>query len=420
MYNNCNILNEVEFLKNYRFPLDSENGYVTSCVNYLIEYSKNVKKCSFLFNQDKKNIFTLCNNLIEVLKTHNTVSEEMFFDNLTRYKNIITINNHDWLFAYQMYRMNSPKPNGDYKNLDMLHIPIEKASIIKSFRYSLAGHPCSYFSTEPMLCWYECDMPLEFYIAKFKVSEEFERDKQRILRLTINPICALRELEKCDKDKTVNFATQLLYAFPLVIACSFIAENKDCAFINEYYIPQLLMRWVIKNDDILGISYYSNSKYSSTRKYCGYNLAIPTRKINLSGYCQHIKKYIIPSNAKWEQKIKKSEIQEQLFDFFDKLRLECKRLILLIQTDSTLDSHAHKKINMLNAIIMNIKLLFSQSNSLSESALVNLKMLGESMQKENDFNCTIAKAYNSVAEKLEDLEVKVFCLIITETNKSTN
>ncbi len=96
--------------------------------------------------------------------------------------------------------------------------------------------------------------------------------------------------EKVDEIRRYLF--KYFYTYPLRAACSVIVKHRDGSFKEEYVIPQLLLQWVIKDDDIDGIRYESCYSDEKVRQYCGHNLVLPTKTFDKDGYDKKLRECI--------------------------------------------------------------------------------------------------------------------------------
>lgn len=207
--------------------------------------------------------------------------------------------------------------NLNYTRKDLFHIPLTKRQYIKPYRYSIAGYPCLYLSDSKELCWFECGMPKEFSVSKFR----FEPDKGRKLKLidfSIQPVDLISSIPiwyynyKEDKDKIDDYLINYLITHPLRTACSIIVSNKSLPFIEEYTFPQLLLVWIRQYDYFDGIAYTSSSAIEAAHEWNSYNVVFPARDIE-NGYCKKLSKMFKIS------KPVKVNLREQLIRYNDKI-----------------------------------------------------------------------------------------------------
>ena len=160
---------------------------------------------------------------------------------------------------------------------DMIHIPLNKRSIVGSYRYSVPGIPCIYLAANSYVVWKEMNCP---ELSKLAVSSININDSEilnnKIIDLTI-PVDSLYDfLEEAisskSSDEVVKYIISCIKSTPLIIACSVVCNvNSERKFKIEYLIPQLIMRNFA--DNINGVAYRSNR--IASRGLYATNLAIP-------------------------------------------------------------------------------------------------------------------------------------------------
>ena len=70
-----------------------------------------------------------------------------------------------------------------------------------------------------------------------------------------------------DIEQVRNYLLKYIYTYPLRAACSLVVKHPDGKFIEEYIIPQLLLQWVINDEDFDGIRYESCSSSDKVKKW---------------------------------------------------------------------------------------------------------------------------------------------------------
>lgn len=114
---------------------------------------------------------------------------------------------------------------------DMLHIPFDLREKVATERYSMAGIPCLYLATTTLGCYLELNKPSfdEFYVSSYKVNNN-NNIKLLNLCITQSQIAAAFTgcyvADKDDKLKEAEYLENLISIFPLVIASSFVVEDK--------------------------------------------------------------------------------------------------------------------------------------------------------------------------------------------------
>ena len=92
------------------------------------------------------------------------------------------------------------------------------------------------------------------------------------------------EKEESNKIALQNYFLKYIYTYPLRAACSVVAEHPGSSFIEEYILPQLLLQWVLNDDDFDGIRYESCSSSDNVKGLEGHNLVLITKDFDTDGY----------------------------------------------------------------------------------------------------------------------------------------
>lgn len=177
----------------------------------------------------------------------------------------------------------------DYKAKDMLHIPFNKRSIVKSERFSIPGLPCIYLGNTSYICWLELGRPADF---RFNVSPVLLDNTQRIFNLTvfIKDISSITKLPIEEEEKNRKLKS-LLKLYLLNFATSFHVLEQGRNFKSEYIIPQLLLL-ACKNKGLNGLAYHSKQvEHELFSMVLGVNLVLfadYNGEHDLSKICEHI------------------------------------------------------------------------------------------------------------------------------------
>ncbi len=194
------------------------------------------------------------------------------------------IYNRDDLTDKSFFRMRVKEPySNEFSKEDLFHIPFEKRDIIKRQRYSLPGVPCLYLGGSTYISWLEMKKPeiSKLVYSRFQLNEEKD-DVFDILDLGYTPklFCEFLEkkveIENNKKKKILNY----LESLPLIFACS-VVNYKKSPFIEEYIMPQLLLSWIIENENRnkekknIGVRYFSTKnkdqfKLNDSHFLCNY------------------------------------------------------------------------------------------------------------------------------------------------------
>lgn len=68
-----------------------------------------------------------------------------------------------------------------------------------------------------------------------------------------------------------------------------MAEHPGSKFIEEYIMPQLLLQWVINDEDIDGIRYESCKSSDKVKSLRGHNLVLVTKHFEKDGYDEKLR-----------------------------------------------------------------------------------------------------------------------------------
>lgn len=296
---------------NFDLPvrIQNDNDYLQELKNKYKEYKELLEKSSVPEKKIEK-VDNICSNIVKavrlyyngkILSAQNAISEI-----LKEYKNNeFIISDMDSNYAFRgMIPFYKDKRFEEIRNTelnffkarvvygdeilerkDMLHIPFDKREIIKTQRFSIPGIPCMYLGTSSYVCWLELGKPknTEFNVSSYKINKKSNNEKLKVLNLTLcwSLLCGASSgvdygLECTLDDDTI--IESCLYLMPLIIATSFVVENKERVFKSEYIISHLVM--LCLNDiGIDAVAYISKRvKYD----YIGYpnavNIAIPMKQ----------------------------------------------------------------------------------------------------------------------------------------------
>jgi hypothetical protein len=167
-------------------------------------------------------------------------------------------NQEDNAFLFKLFPLNLDGPVDPQKILERLffrlrvdqdvcgqltqdglkHIPFHQRTLVKPFRYSISGYPCTYVAENVYLAWEELGRPNIEYLHGMSF---YLKDDQSLTLLDLSSI------------------DEQTWWFPLIAACSVHVNPplRSHPFIPEYTIPQLLLQYVREDDSIDGIRYRS-------------------------------------------------------------------------------------------------------------------------------------------------------------------
>lgn len=163
--------------------------------------------------------------------------------------NTSPLNTESSTMAEQFYRVRSVSYGSAFPRCDIFHTPANLRDKISTARYSIAGYPSLYLADALELSMQEMGKPYHSIASSFKIVGECERESTLVIDLGIRPQDFLF-YEMGSPKNEVNEELDILYTrnyvfwFPLLAACSFVRENSDSSYSDEYAIPQLLMQWL--------------------------------------------------------------------------------------------------------------------------------------------------------------------------------
>ncbi|WP_333810080.1 hypothetical protein [Flavobacterium sp.] len=175
--------------------------------------------------------------------------------------------------------------NINYSKKDLFHIPFQMREKVATQRYSIPGLPCIYMADSLYTAWEEMNRPDFNNIHVTRLSFNTKNTKLLFLNTTTQEI-----RNRCivdDKITKENILIKYLSYWPLLASCSFVVYKREETFKPEYILPQMVLQWVIENDNIDGIQFKSNRiKYDVSNIGSFNNVAIPVVKNKEKGYCE--------------------------------------------------------------------------------------------------------------------------------------
>ncbi len=188
----------------------------------------------------------------------------------------------------RLYRMRVGR-DYDFSKKDMFHIPFELRRKITSQRYSIPGFPCLYVSTSVYTCWEELRRPDLDYVQVSRL-ELSPQGKTRVLNLGNRP-CNIKNLltEVKTSKKNNEIALSFLVCWPLIASASIKVGQPNMPFKPEYIIPQMLLEWVRRNENFIGIRFFSmyiEKDYADSTLQTNY--VFPVRSPKRKGHCSHL------------------------------------------------------------------------------------------------------------------------------------
>jgi hypothetical protein len=164
------------------------------------------------------------------------------------------------------------------------------------------GAPALYLANSVYLCWLECDQPEidKCVVSRFEVDpSEFDfldlpfshqayltpLDIPRLPGLEPDPRRLMNSPYRVD---VVAEIAEYLTVWPLLAAVS-IRKLEPVPSPPEYVVPQLMLQWVARQGDLLGIRYFTTKDDRSTNSQdWSINLALPSRTTREAGYCEFL------------------------------------------------------------------------------------------------------------------------------------
>jgi len=159
-----------------------------------------------------------------------------------------------------MYRM-SDIPKSLLNRARIFHIPFESRHLANRNRYSIPGFPCLYLGGSLQICREECRVPFRklnrIAISRFATRQDlrlldFGYRPSTIARFALGRLLHPHPPNPALDDFIVNYAS----SWPLIAACS-VKRDHEHPFIAEYVIPQLVLQWVMEEQDCDGVRYFS-------------------------------------------------------------------------------------------------------------------------------------------------------------------
>jgi hypothetical protein len=190
---------------------------------------------------------------------------------------------------------------------DMFHLPFQMKA--GSYRFSPPGRPALYLGNNVYVCWLECGCTSESMascrVARFEIDV---RDNEYFLDLPANHDCYLAPLELAQSmagideidPRSVSNSPYLgdvgselveyLSVWPLLMAISVQKLQPPPQDPPEYVIPQLMMQWVLKQKNLLGVRYFTTKFDTTTNSNdLSINLVLPTRtQGKTEGFCDFL------------------------------------------------------------------------------------------------------------------------------------
>lgn len=299
MTTHTNIKNNIS-LKDFQIPISqSTDEYFPDFLSkkltdYITYYKSNLyqfvdKKVPFVDNAENVIINKIEKFSEEIIKTleefykgkvlestqiFNQALDDIFFHELPDVLNTINIGKN-------FYRCRKNE-NISLTRSDLFHIKFELRHIVSTNRYSIPGFPALYLGDSTYSCWEEFDRHKlrDLWFSRFSNTRELKIIQiQKIENLLSDLVDDIPEVQLV---KILSY----LVTFPLTIACSIKVKQANGNFKPEYIIPQLLLQYVSKKEEIDGIRFPSTKiDYTKLSEIEAYNYVFPVKNIHKYGFC---------------------------------------------------------------------------------------------------------------------------------------
>jgi hypothetical protein len=189
---------------------------------------------------------------------------------------------------------------------DLFHIPFEDRHKVSTQRYSIPGLPCLYLCGSLYTCWAEMNRPAfhKLHAAAFWLRPG---ESVRIVNFSDRPAKLKLFFEDgqnspADAGMKEPIVTHVIL-WPLIALCSIIVRHRDAPYKPEYILPQIVLQWITKKEDLDGIVYFSTHVEGVTKDHiwppC--NIVLPGREIKPQGRCSKLRRLFKMTTAHpWE------------------------------------------------------------------------------------------------------------------------
>lgn len=182
----------------------------------------------------------------------------------------------------QLFHARIGDPRG-FKANEMLHLPYSKRGLSGAYRFSIPGLPSYYLANSSYGCWLELGQPAE---RELNVSPVLLDGTQKVFNLAVmsRDVHLLNELN-------LNEVHAWLKLMTLMIATSYVVEEKNRTFKSEYLISQSIML-ACKDIGLDGVAYFSKRVTDEVFARAAVNLALFTNYEPGKSHgdvCRHLK-----------------------------------------------------------------------------------------------------------------------------------
>lgn len=181
------------------------------------------------------------------------------------------------------------------KREEMFHIPFHTRNYVCTQRYSIAGVPCLYLGSSLYVCWQEMGKPSlnKLHLSHFKINKKNLYGEIFVLDFAFTLETLKQNSLELFQKQDIKFEESKAYLtiWPVLMACSYNAENPGSSFCVEYVIPNLILQWIGKEKKpVSGIMYLSTKTKHLRNSDIGINFVFPpdTAQTPSRGYCEKL------------------------------------------------------------------------------------------------------------------------------------
>lgn len=294
-----------------KFPIVyTKNDFIGSLRDKFQQYNKYIESIldqnqNLTFNKEDINYSNkLSQNLIEVMEYYLNGNLSKAYDSFKTtmddmdLKPITLKDRTQSLLPYKDFYRIRVSSQANLSRHDIFHVPLSERRRVASCRFSIPGLPALYLGTSAYICWEEMSRPTleDVHISKFGIKENAAIS---LLNIALSSDLLLEYLEhypedQLDKSETYNrllFTINIFLKYwPLYASCHIKVAQKDLNFKPEYIIPQILMQFIVNDQNLDGVLYMS-SRIEAKRidhSKC-INMALPVKdQDNTSEYCRNL------------------------------------------------------------------------------------------------------------------------------------
>jgi hypothetical protein len=300
----------------FNFPVEASSFFPSHLETLFARYLEIIKSVDDEFmpivQKHLPDIQETCDNLVNatdsVFKGNSSNAYDIFSKIMSKLEQYLVYPNKNALEMNPTHLFKARRNmDNQFELKDMFHVPFEKRYEIQTTRFSLPGVPCLYLSNSIYSCWEELDRPPfgQMAVSRFELSGknfrflDFSNSKDfikhGIVRRPYVPHPKITEEQTNEMfESTLKLISDFvlpryIQTFPLMTSCYVKVFNKSHHFKPEYIFPQMVMQWIMTQDDIDGIKYLSTKSrpleegYRPMQSFLNY--AIPIHEYKEQGYC---------------------------------------------------------------------------------------------------------------------------------------